>query len=221
MTRTSTSNRVVLAGVVAGASPRRGQQDAQHLRVALRGPEREDVEAGEHQQAGQERVEEIERRGAHAGARGRTDGDRRRRPSAGDAAPCRRVGTSGDRHDASPRQSLVRSVQNNQVRNCAGEQREAAAEHDAGDLAFGAAFSEHEHQSADDDRDERERARERSGEREREIVGRALPRRLLRERDARREEQSDRDERSQSFVQTRRPIGRTLRPPALWLCCTR
>mgnify|MGYP006952653418 CR=1 FL=1 len=39
------------------------------------------------------------------------------------------------------------------------EQRESAAEDDAGDLAFCAALSEHEHQSTDHDRDKCKRPR--------------------------------------------------------------
>ena len=58
-----------------------------------------------------------------------------------------------------------RRHQNSQVRNCAGEEGEAAAEDDAADLPLGAALAEHEHQAADHDRDERERAGERAGER--------------------------------------------------------
>src|SRR2546427_319108 len=45
------------------------------------------------------------------------------------------------------------------------EQRETATEHNAADLPFGAAFTEHEHETADDDGDERERPRHRASRR--------------------------------------------------------
>ena len=63
------------------------------------------------------------------------------------------------------------------------EQRQAAAEDDAGKLPLRAHLAEHESQPADHDRDQGEGTRERAGEGAFEIAGGALPRRL-REREA-------------------------------------
>ena len=155
-------------GVVAGSEARGGQQDAQHLRVALRRPQREDIEAAGDKQAGQERVEEVERRRAHQQreeeqpAIDAADGERTMKRLVD--GPVRRAVV----HDpTSKKTASIRADSEQPGEELAGEQRESAAEHDAGDLPLRAAFAEHEHQSADDDGDERERARERSGERER------------------------------------------------------
>ena len=54
---------LVFRGVVASAGPGGRQQDPKHFRVAPRGPEREGVESNRDQEAGNERVEEVERSG--------------------------------------------------------------------------------------------------------------------------------------------------------------
>jgi hypothetical protein len=66
------------------------------------------------------------------------------------------------------------------------EQRQAAAEDDAGKLPLRTHLSEHESQPADHDRNQGERPRERTSERPFEIAGGALPWRLC-ERETRKE----------------------------------
>src|SRR5258707_15896803 len=59
-----------------------------------------------------------------------------------------------------------------------GEQRKAAAKHDAADLPLGAPLAKHEHEAAEDDRDEGEGAGEGPGEGSLEVPGGTFPRRL-------------------------------------------
>src|SRR2546426_3194572 len=60
----------------------------------------------------------------------------------------------------------------------AGEEREASAEHDAGNLPFRARFAEHKEEPADDDGDQGQRASEWTGEGRLEIERRSFPRAL-------------------------------------------
>jgi len=69
-----------------------------------------------------------------------------------------------------------RSEQPDEELGC--EQRQAAAEDDAGKLPLRTHLSEHESQPADHDRNQGERPRERTSERPFEIAGGALPWRL-------------------------------------------
>src|SRR5581483_2290267 len=54
----------VFSWVVPPACLRRGDQDPQHVGISTRGPQRESVQAHEHQQAREERVKEVEGGGA-------------------------------------------------------------------------------------------------------------------------------------------------------------
>ena len=71
------------------------------------------------------------------------------------------------------------------------EQRQAAAEDDAGKLPLRTHLSEHESQPADHDRNQGERPRERTRERSFEVPGGALPWRL-REHESRKENEHSR-----------------------------
>jgi hypothetical protein len=92
-------------------------------------------------------------------------------------------------HDCSEAFDGSRSEQPDKELGC--EQRQAAAEDDAGKLPLRTHLSEHECQSADHDRNQGERPRERTGERSFEVPGGALPRRL-REHESRKENEHSR-----------------------------
>ncbi|HEY6358282.1 MAG TPA: hypothetical protein VIX35_08550 [Vicinamibacterales bacterium] len=74
-----------------------------------------------------------------------------------------------------------------------GEQGQAAAKDDAGDLALGTALTEHEHEAADNDGDEGEGTGEGACEGGFEVGGGLLPRRL-REAGGGEDQQRDQDE---------------------------
>ena len=116
--RTSTSTRVVLAGVEA---PRARDDDSRMRSISgsrCGRPPGEPVEAREHQQASEERVEEVERGGAEQ--------QREEEQAAIDAADRQRAmeclvdtdGTSG-RSGVADLVSTSASPQNSQARNCA------------------------------------------------------------------------------------------------------
>ena len=54
----------MFARVVSAPRLRRCEENPQHVRVSTRGPQREPVQAQEHEQAREERVKEVERGGA-------------------------------------------------------------------------------------------------------------------------------------------------------------
>src|SRR6266540_1595986 len=159
-------HRIVLAGIVATTELRGREQDAQHLGVAPGRPQREAIQSAGHQEAAEERVEQVERGGAEE--------ERKEEEAAINAAD--RQWTMQRLVNRTIRRAIRHArTSEKPCEELRREERESTTEDDAGDLALGARLSVHKHESADDDRHQREGASQWSREGQREIVRGPLP----------------------------------------------